>query len=44
VAVEYAHRFAAQYDLAGWVNAEDPQLVPAQLAALAVGLGLGRRA
>ena len=40
VATEYAHRFAAQYDLVGWVNAEDPKLVLAQLTALAAGLGL----
>ncbi|MET7880818.1 FxSxx-COOH system tetratricopeptide repeat protein, partial [Micromonospora profundi] len=40
VAVEYVHRFAAQYDLVAWINAEDPQLVPAQLTALAAGLGL----
>ncbi|MEU5907505.1 FxSxx-COOH system tetratricopeptide repeat protein, partial [Micromonospora sp. NPDC047467] len=40
VAVEYVHRFAAQYDLVAWINAEDPQLVPAQLTALAADLGL----
>ncbi|MFG1871106.1 FxSxx-COOH system tetratricopeptide repeat protein [Micromonospora arborensis] len=40
VAVEYVHRFAAQYDLVAWINAEDPQLVPAQLTALAAELGL----
>ncbi|WP_309232055.1 tetratricopeptide repeat protein [Micromonospora tarensis] len=40
VAVEYVHRFAAQYDLVAWINAEDPQLVPAQLIALAAELGL----
>ncbi|MGC4813451.1 FxSxx-COOH system tetratricopeptide repeat protein, partial [Micromonospora sp. DT228] len=40
VAVEYVHRFAAQYDLVVWINAEEPQLVPAQLTALAAELGL----
>ncbi|MDG4809168.1 FxSxx-COOH system tetratricopeptide repeat protein [Micromonospora sp. WMMD1120] len=40
VAMEYVHRFAAQYDLVAWINAEDPQLVPAQLTALAAELGL----
>ncbi|WP_431935677.1 FxSxx-COOH system tetratricopeptide repeat protein [Micromonospora sp. RP3T] len=40
VAVQYVHRFAAQYDLVAWINAEDPQLVAAQLTALAADLGL----
>ncbi|PGH45899.1 ATP-binding protein [Micromonospora sp. WMMA1996] len=40
VAMQYVHRFAAQYDLVAWINAEDPQLVAAQLTALAADLGL----
>ncbi|TCB93390.1 toll/interleukin-1 receptor domain-containing protein [Micromonospora zingiberis] len=40
VAAEYAHRFAAQYDLVAWLDAEQPHLVPAQLTALATDLGL----
>ncbi|MBQ1023410.1 FxSxx-COOH system tetratricopeptide repeat protein [Micromonospora sp. C95] len=40
VAMQYVHRFAAQYDLVAWINAEDPQLVPARLTALATDLGL----
>ncbi|MFC1429807.1 FxSxx-COOH system tetratricopeptide repeat protein [Streptacidiphilus sp. N1-3] len=39
LAIEYAHRFAGEYELAWWINAEDPALVPDQLAALAVKTG-----
>ncbi|MFJ9841977.1 FxSxx-COOH system tetratricopeptide repeat protein [Kitasatospora sp. NPDC101155] len=39
-AAEYAHRFAAGYDVAWWIRAEEPTDVPRQLAELAATLGL----
>jgi len=39
LAVEYAHRFARDYDLAWWINSEQAELIGDQVAALGLALG-----
>jgi hypothetical protein len=43
LAVEYAHRFAGSYQLAWWIAAERTELIPTQLADLAVEAGITDR-
>jgi hypothetical protein len=43
LAVEYAHRFAGSYELVWWITAERTELIPAQLADLAVETGIADR-
>jgi hypothetical protein len=39
LATEYAHRFAASYDLIWWIDSEQPILIGDQFAALGIALG-----
>ncbi|MFI9832862.1 FxSxx-COOH system tetratricopeptide repeat protein [Streptomyces sp. NPDC051913] len=40
VAIEYAYRFAGEYELAWWIAAEDAALIPDQLAVVAARTGV----
>jgi hypothetical protein len=40
LATEYAHRFAGDYDMVWWINAERPDLIGEQVAAFAVAAGV----
>jgi tetratricopeptide (TPR) repeat protein len=40
LAIEYAYRYANEYDVVWWVRSEEPSTLAAEYAALAAGLGL----
>jgi tetratricopeptide (TPR) repeat protein len=44
LALEFAHRFASDYDIVWWIAAEQPTTITADLAALAEELGIERLA
>jgi tetratricopeptide (TPR) repeat protein len=44
LALEYAHRHAADYEVRWWIPAEEPLAIPAALVGLAGRLGLGEQA
>jgi tetratricopeptide (TPR) repeat protein len=44
LALEYAHRHAADYHLRWWIPSEEPLAIPTVMAALARRLGLGEQA
>ncbi|MFG2868134.1 FxSxx-COOH system tetratricopeptide repeat protein [Streptomyces sp. NPDC048338] len=41
-ALEYAHRFASQYDIVWWIDAEQADQIPVHYAELATRLGVAR--
>jgi hypothetical protein len=43
LAIEYAHRFAGEYDVVWWINAEQSSLIGEQFALLAARLGCGEQ-
>ncbi|MFE2836925.1 FxSxx-COOH system tetratricopeptide repeat protein, partial [Streptomyces mirabilis] len=42
LALEYAHRFAGQYDLVWWIDAEQPDELPVRYTEIATRLGIAK--
>ncbi|MGW4671335.1 FxSxx-COOH system tetratricopeptide repeat protein [Streptomyces sp. NPDC004324] len=42
LALEYAHRFAGQYDLVWWIDAEQPAEIPVRYTEIATRLGIAK--
>ncbi|WP_329186924.1 FxSxx-COOH system tetratricopeptide repeat protein [Actinacidiphila glaucinigra] len=42
LALEYAHRFAGQYDLVWWIDAEQPDEIPVRYTEIATRLGIAK--